>query len=108
MKRLIEAIFSIFFSLIMGAIGLALCALYAPGFLESLQINASFLKDDILIIFTSLGTQSNVNVWIRFLLQDEQLVFMGFVIASRIIITLFFVLIDSLTDMAFPKRAEEG
>lgn len=104
MRRVIESVFNIFFSLLFGAIALAFCAFYAPETLESMQINASFLKDDILAVLTGLGTDSSVNVWIRFLVQDEQLVFMGFVILMRVLIALFFWGVNSLTDLVMPVR----
>lgn len=104
MRRVIESVFNIFFSLLFGAVALAMCALYAPDTLEMLQINASYLKDDILVVLTGLGTDSSVNVWIRFLVQDEQLVFMGFVILMRVLIALFFWGVNSLTDMVLPAR----
>lgn len=87
---------NIFFSLLLGAFALALCAIYSPDLLEALQINASYLKDDILYVLTSLGTSSNVNVWIRFLVQDEQLVFMGFVIFMRVLLALMMWGINSM------------
>lgn len=99
MRRVIESVFNIFFSLLFGAVALALCALYAPETLEALQIQANFFKDDILVIMTSLGTTANVNVWIRFLVQDEQLVFMGFVIVMRVLIALMFWGVNSLAAM---------
>ncbi len=103
MRSVIEAVLTIFFSLILGAVSLALCAFYAPDFLEALQINAGFFKEDLLAILTSFGTQSNVNVWIRFLVQDEQLVFMGFVIVSRVVLSLFFWGLRGLGDMVMGR-----
>lgn len=88
MVRVFQSASNIFFSLLLGAVALAMCAFYAPDFLETLQIRASYLKDDILHVLTSLGTTSAVNVWIRFLVQDEQLVFMGFVIFMRVLLAL--------------------
>lgn len=86
--RVFQSTANIFFSLLLGAFALALCAIYAPEMLELLQIKASLLKDDILWGLTSLGTKANVNVWVRFLVQDQQLVFMGFVIFMRISLAL--------------------
>ncbi|MEM1419405.1 MAG: hypothetical protein AAF661_14045 [Pseudomonadota bacterium] len=90
MTRVLESVANIFFSLLLGALGLALTAIYAPYTLESVQIQAGFLKEDLVAMLTSLGTEPQVNVWIRFLVQDEQLVFMGFVILMRVLIALTF------------------
>ncbi|MEO1330247.1 MAG: hypothetical protein AAFW46_11340 [Pseudomonadota bacterium] len=98
MRILIESILTIVFSFILGMIGVALCAIYAPEVLEALQINASFLKDDLLVLLTSAGAESNARVWIRFLVADEQLVFLLFVILSRIVLSLFFWFLRSIQD----------
>ena len=98
MRILIESILTIVFSFILGMIGIALCAIYAPNLLEALQINASFLKDDLLVLLTSAGAESNVKVWVRFLIADEQLVFLLFVIVSRIVLSLFFWFLRSVQE----------
>jgi len=87
---LIRAALNIFLSLLLGAIALALCAYYAPDWLEFLQIEAGYLKDWILSTMKAAGSTSSINVWVRFLVQDEQLVFMAFVIVTRVL--LYFVL----------------
>ena len=90
MSGLVRATTNIFLSLLLGAVALALCALYFPEQLEFLQIQANHFKDWLLSSMKSIGSTSAVNVWVRFLVKDEQLVFMGFVIVSRIL--LFFVI----------------
>lgn len=94
--RVFQSASNIFLSLLLGAFAIALCAIYLPELLEALQIRASHLKDDILWVLTSLGTTANVNVWIRFLVQDEQLVFMGFVIVMRIFLALLMWSVSSV------------
>ena len=85
MGALFRALSTIFFSLLLGAIALALCAIYFPETLEEIQIQADHLRKNILYsLSTHFGTTSSVNVWLRFLLQDQQLVFMGFVIVARV------------------------
>ena len=88
MGALVRAILNIFLSLLVGAFALALCAYYFPEWLESFQIQASKLKDGLLDAMKSAGSSPSINVWVRFLVQDEQLVFMGFVIVARIILFL--------------------
>ncbi|MEM6548066.1 MAG: hypothetical protein AAF713_10025 [Pseudomonadota bacterium] len=102
-RRIVEATLTIFLSLFLGALGLACCALYAPETLEVLQIGANHAKDDILAILTGLGTEAGVNVWVRFLVQDEQLVFIGFVIAMRIGLSVLFALLAGMVGMAFGR-----
>lgn len=103
MRILIESILTILFSFVLGMIGIALTAIYAPEILEMLQINAEGVKDTLLVTLTSLGTESNVKVWIRFLVSDEQLVFLLFVILARIILSLFFWGLRGLQDIVAPK-----
>ncbi|MBI1383341.1 MAG: hypothetical protein GC150_00305 [Rhizobiales bacterium] len=87
MAGLIRALLTIFLSLILGIIAIALCAYYFPETLESIQIWASYRKDDILYSLTNhFGTTPRVNVWLRFLLQEQSLVFMAFVVVARIIV----------------------
>lgn len=107
MRRVLQSISSIVFSLLLGAVALALTAIYAPDTLELFQINAGFLKDDILLVMTNLGTKSNVNVWVRFLVQDEQLVFMGFVIAVRVVLAFVYWGLFSAYDILTGGPARE-
>lgn len=101
MGALIRAVLNIFLSMLVGAFALALCAYYYPEWLESFQIQASKLKDWILETMKSAGSTSSINVWLRFLVQDEQLVFMGFVIAARVGLFLLLSLLGTLFFGAF-------
>ena len=93
MTGLIKAILSIALSLIVGAMALALCAYYFPDQLEALQISASYFKDAMMTALTNAGSKASINVWIRFLLSDEQLVFMFFVIGARVVLYMFFTML---------------
>lgn len=100
MRALFEAIVTIVFSFFLGMIAVVLMALYAPETLEAIQIQASGWKDSFIVLLTNVGAQSNVKVWVRFLLADEQLVFLAFTILARIFLTLFMLSLRSLWSMA--------
>ena len=93
MYSLFSSIVNIIFSLILGAIAMGICAYYFPEYLEIIQIQASTFKDWFLGATTQAGVKSGVNIWIRFILADEQLVFMFFVVLARISI---FLILSSL------------
>ncbi len=92
MGRVIAATASIFFSLILGAIALAVVAVMLPETMETFLDGASWLRDQL----TSTGLASKYNVWVKFLIADQQLVFMGFVIVVRIILALLIAAGSSL------------
>ena len=92
MGRVIAATASIFFSLILGAAALAAVAVIVPGTMESLLDSASWVRDQL----TNTGLAPKYNVWVKFLIADQQLVFMGFVIVMRILLALLFAAGSSL------------
>ena len=82
-NSLIKATTAIFFSLLLGAIAFAVVAVKFPNAMFAIQDVAETVRQ---WLTTSLGTPVEYNVWVRFLIQDQQLVFMAFVIISRIIL----------------------
>ena len=89
MARVLAATANIFFSLLLGAIALAFVAVQWPGTMEHILNMASGVKDQL----TNTGLASKYNVWIKFLIGEQQLVFMGFVIVTRIILAMLIALI---------------
>ncbi len=86
--RLARATSTIFFSLLLGALALAYVAVSFPEFMESLLAIGQGVKTYL----TSMGIPSKYNVWVKFLLGEQQLVYMGFVIVMRIAVALLFAL----------------
>ena len=87
--RVLAAAGNIFFSLLLGAVALAFVAVQWPEMLEGILNVATGVKEHL----TNTGLASKYNVWIKFLLGEQQLVFMGFVIVTRIILALLIALI---------------
>lgn len=98
--RVIAATSNIFFSLLLGAVALAVVAVQWPGVMEDIINVATGLKDYL----TNTGLASKYNVWIKFLLQEQQLVFMGFVIVTRIILAILIAFIFYL----FTGRSQDA
>ncbi len=82
MARVLAAAGNIFFSLLLGAVALAFVAVQWPEVMEQILTLAAGLKEHL----TNTPLASKYNVWIKFLLQEQQLVFMGFVIVTRILL----------------------
>ena len=84
MGRVLIAAVNIFLSLIFGAIALVVVAIQFPGFFEVLLDGAGWIENQI----TTTGLDPAYNNWVRFLIRDEQLVFLGFVIVMRIMLAM--------------------
>ena len=82
--RLLLATGTIFFSLILGAILLAFVGYNNPELLSEMLGWARQLK----VFITSRGLAPHYNIWLELLLEERQLLFMAFVIASRIVIAI--------------------
>jgi len=87
--RVLAAAGNIFFSLLLGAIALAFVAVQWPETMESILNMASGVKEHL----TNTGLAPKYNVWIKFLIGEQQLVFMGFVIVTRILLAMLIALI---------------
>ena len=77
----------IFLSLLMGAIGLAYVGVEHPTYLDNMLDRASDFKTWLL---AHSGLEAKYNVWVKFLVQEQQFVFMFFVIVMRILLLLVF------------------
>jgi len=75
----------IFLSLLLGAIALAYVGVEHPDYLDSMLDRASDFKTWLL---AHSGLESKYNVWVKFLVQEQQFVFMFFVIIMRLILLL--------------------
>lgn len=93
MGSVLRATINIVFSLILGALAFALVAVKAPEFMNSIQDVAETFRQ---FLTTKLSIPVEYNVWVRFLIQDQQLVFMFFVITTRILLAM---LLAALTRM---------
>lgn len=84
MLRVLFSIGNIVFSLLLGAVLLAVVGYHSPETLSASLRWAHSVKE----IITGTALDPKYNVWIEFLLDDRQLVFMGFVVLARILLGL--------------------
>jgi hypothetical protein len=78
--RLLLSTSSIFISLVLGAICVALVGYNSPETLSMMLGWARSLKSMI----TSTGLDPKYNIWVELILEERQLLFMFFTIAARI------------------------
>ncbi|MEZ5775159.1 MAG: hypothetical protein R3D33_10790 [Hyphomicrobiaceae bacterium] len=76
-----------FLSLIFAAVLIGYLAIYHPTMLEACLNTAGSLKSWITNT-TNTGISAEYNIWLKFLIQEQQLVFMFFVIIMRLIMAL--------------------
>ena len=84
MRRLLFSTGNIFLSLILGAIAFGFVFLKYPDTMNQILDAASGLKTWLI----TRGLSPEYNNWIRVLLEERQLVFMGFTIVARIILSI--------------------
>jgi len=75
----------IFLSLLLGAVALAYVGVEHPGYLDSMLDRASDFKGWML---AHSGLEAKYNVWVKYLVQEQQFVFMFFVIVMRLLLLL--------------------
>ena len=92
MHRIIFSTSSIFLSLVLGALALALVGINYPEVLSYMLGWAKQLKSGI----TSTGLAAKYNIWIELLLEERQLLFMFFTIGARIALALVGSVFSSL------------
>ncbi|MFY0610977.1 MAG: hypothetical protein JXQ99_05580 [Hyphomicrobiaceae bacterium] len=83
----------IFLSLLMGAIALAYVGVEHPGVLNVMLDQASDFKTWLL---SNSGLEDKYNVWVKFLVQEQQFVFMFFVIIMRLLLLLVMALLGGI------------
>ncbi len=79
----------IFLSLILAAIALVYVGIEYPTALQGMLVQASHFKE-ALTDTNNTGLDVRYNVWVTFLLQEQQFVFMFFVIVMRVLLLLLF------------------
>lgn len=79
----------IFLSLVLAAIALVYVGIEHPSALEGMLTQASHFKE-ALTNTNNTGLDVRYNVWVKFLLQEQQFVFMFFVIVMRILLLVIF------------------
>jgi len=82
--RILLSTGNILLSLILGALMMALVAVYSPETLSLLLAWARSFKS----LITGTGLKAKYNIWLELLLEERQLLFMGFTIFARILIGL--------------------
>ncbi len=84
MRRLVFSTGNVFLSLVLGAIAFGFVFLKYPDYMAQILDWASGFKAWLI----SRGITSEYNNWIRVLLEERQLVFMGFTIVARIVLSM--------------------
>lgn len=84
MLRIFLSAGNIFLSLVVGALLMALVAIYSPETLSELLAWARGFK----ALITGTGLAAKYNIWLELLLEERQLLFMGFTVVSRILLGL--------------------
>jgi hypothetical protein len=98
MLRILLSAGNILLSLIIGALMMGFCAIYWPDTLSIMMDAARALKE----LITSTGLAAKYNVWLRFLLEENQLLLMFFAVFARILLGILFYPIARLRDRAPP------
>ena len=97
MLRVFLATTNIFASLSLGALAMGAVWYLSPETIQGLFQSASGLKAWL----TNLGIEPKYNNFIWFLIEERQLVFMGFVIATRVVLAILAaIFIAPFTDAA--------
>lgn len=92
--RILLSTGTIFFSLILGALLLAVVGYNSPEWLSTMLSWARDLK----LFITSRGLAPHYNIWVELLLEERQLLFMAFVIIARILISIPMAIFAYLLD----------
>ncbi len=100
MLRIFLSAGNILLSLILGALLMALVAVYSPETLTFLLAGARSFKD----MLTGTGLNPRYNIWLELLLDERQLLFMGFTIFARILIGIISLPFARLRRRSAPQR----
>ncbi|MEZ5845007.1 MAG: hypothetical protein R3D27_14905 [Hyphomicrobiaceae bacterium] len=82
MIRVLLATTNIFASLVFGALAMGFVWYFSPDTIQTLFQTASSMKGWLV----SRGLSSSYNNFLWFLIEEKQLVFMGFVMTTRIVL----------------------
>lgn len=83
MLRILLATGNIFFSLVLGAIAFGFVFIKYPATMGTILDAAAGLKAWL----TSRGLSTEYNNWVRVLLEERQLVYMGFTVVMRVLLS---------------------
>jgi zinc transporter ZupT len=81
MKSILFSTGNVVSSLVLGALAFGFVFIKFPGAMEQILNVAAGFK----LWLTSRGVSPEYNNWMRVLLEERQLVFMGFTIATRVL-----------------------
>lgn len=93
----------IFLSLVLGALALAYVGVEHPTWLDAMLDHASDFKTWLLAQST---LETKYNVWVKFLIQEQQFVFMFFVIVMRLALLIVFAMAEGLYRWLWDVPAE--
>ena len=82
--RLLMSTGNVFLSLVLGAIAIAMVGIHYP---ETLSVLLGWARE-LKLFLTTRGLDPRYNIWVELLLEERQLLFMGFTIAARILLSL--------------------
>jgi hypothetical protein len=90
--RLLVGTGTIFLSLVLGAVFLALV-----GYNSSQSLSGMLgLARDLKGVITSTGLEPKYNIWVELLLEERQLLFMFFTVAARIVLAVIASIFSAL------------
>ena len=84
MLRLLMSTGNIFLSLVLGAVFLALVGYNYP---ETLSMMLGWARE-LKAVIVGIGLDPKYNIWVELLLEERQLLFMGFTIFARIVLSI--------------------
>lgn len=84
MLRILLSVGNIVFSLILGALLMAFVAIYSP---ETLSVLLGWARN-VKSVITGTGLNPKYNIWLEILLEERQLLLMGFTVFARILLAL--------------------
>lgn len=84
MVRLLASTGNVLLSLVLGAIGVAMVGIHYP---EQLSVMLGWARE-LKLFITGLGLEPRYNIWVELMLEERQLLFMGFTIVARIILSI--------------------
>ncbi len=100
MLRIFLSAGNILLSLVLGALLMALVAVYSPETLTLLLAWARSFKS----LLTGTGLDPHYNIWLELLLDERQLLFMGFTIFARILIGIVSLPFARMRPRSAPQR----
>ncbi len=100
MLRILLSAGNLFLSLILGAIFMALVAIYSP---ETLSVMLGWARS-LKALITGTGLSAKYNIWLELLLEERQLLFMGFTVFARILLGIIGLPFAGLRQRSAPQR----